>query len=100
DSIDHSLETIESEDKLEEVHVEKPASGEKNINWSLLKEVEKVILELAARLESAEKNKEIKKKFQELLKEDKFGDIELVIEDLFHNVGGLQYSVLTSMFDN
>jgi len=89
-SIDKTQEPDSSEDKLEDVTVEgaKEEKKEKNINRGILKEVARVVTDLAARLETEDQQIKIQKKFEELLQKEKFPDLEGVVEDLFKTTIG------------
>ncbi len=54
-----------------------------------MREVAKVVLEIAARLETQEEYTRIKQYFNEVLKQEKFGDMELEIQDIFNKVNQL-----------
>ncbi len=64
-----------------------------------MREVAKVVLEIAARLETQEDYTRIKQYFNEILKQEKFGDMELEIQDIFNKVNQLVPCKLHLGFD-
>jgi hypothetical protein len=69
---------------LEEIVVEpKQEVKAEDVNKTLLREVANVVCEVAARLESEETLGRLKKAFEKLLQQEKYGDLELVLEELF-----------------
>ena len=57
-------------------------------NKKVIREIRRVVLEIAYHLESKEQFAKLSQSFDGLLKQDKFGDLELLIESLFSNVIG------------
>jgi len=92
-SLDRGMDSMENIDKLEDVTVETNEKIEKNINKGIMKEVARVIVELASRLEDEETQVKIQKKLGEVLQKEKFGDLEGTVGEIFVDAVGTNSKV-------
>jgi len=85
------VEQFPLQDKLEDVkeETEPTEKKEENTPKRLLREIKTVVLEIALRLENKDTFDLIKSEFDLLLQQEKYGDLELVLESLFQRAIGV-----------
>jgi len=107
ESIEEKKESIEEKKKIEEIEekIEETKIEEQNsplasqtppaphLNKGIVKEIARVINDLAIRLESEELQLKIAKRFEEILQREKFSDLEGLVEDLFRNTIGINSKI-------
>eukprot|EP01118_Nematostelium_gracile_P018303 TRINITY_DN8099_c0_g1_i1.p1 TRINITY_DN8099_c0_g1~~TRINITY_DN8099_c0_g1_i1.p1 ORF type:complete len:383 (+),score=138.86 TRINITY_DN8099_c0_g1_i1:74-1150(+) len=79
-----ALRAIEAEDKIEDI-ITIETKKEKNVNKGIVREIYRVLSQLALRLEDVETQNRIKRKFDEILQKDSFGELQYLVEDVFQN---------------